>query len=183
MTETSVGADQADVAFVPSGRPVARFVTVLAVTAVLLTALSWSGLMAPHAHVEMTFRRYVGMTRSGVSVLLVRNQGPMRAELAEVASGDPYVRITRTTPATPQRINAGDVVRINVEYSVDCARFARDRSTSHGATEPNVAARVRVQGAVGRGRWINASGGPSGGLCSGGFNLPQPSLPPTPASG
>src|SRR5581483_31255 len=113
-----------EVVFVPSGRPVLRFVSVLGGLAVVLLALSWTGAIAPRVQLRVIRSTFDNPAQSGTVTLTVTNRGPAAAYVGRVTSGNPYVHVAPAGTARVRRIGGGTSERINFSYRFDCAGFA-----------------------------------------------------------
>jgi hypothetical protein len=154
------GPAEAPSVFVPTGRPVARFVAVLGGVAAAFAALWWSGLFA--TRVEMSVSdRFDRQTNSGVAFVTVRNRGPLPARVAppQLASRqgryfEPPVRLIVQAPARQVRLDGGDTTRFTVRFVVDCFGYDRARNTERGVVSASLRPRLRVKGSLGAARSI-----------------------------
>jgi hypothetical protein len=141
--------------FVPVGSPVRRFVGGLAAVAVFFGLVWWSGLVAARVEVTVAEQRFDPVANIGSAAVFMRNEGELRARVENLRFAGAYVSVVgRPSPAGPFTLGPGDFVRVVVEYTVDCARYARDAMTPRGVTSPSLRVRVRVVGAVGAGRSV-----------------------------
>lgn len=155
-----------EVVFVPSGRPVLRFVSVLGGLAVVLLALSWTGALAPRVQLRVIRSTFDNPAQSGTVTLTVTNRGPAAAYVGRVTSGNPYVHVAPAGTARVRRIGGGTSERINFSYRFDCAGFA---------PSPELRIRVYVRGVFGVGRWLTVWSSPEAPMCFSG--RPNPPLP------
>ena len=157
VTPTEVPTD-----FAPSGRPVVRFVAVLMGVAVVFVGMWWSGLFAARVHISVVdgFDR---RTNTGIARVTVQNEGALGARVGPLTlwtwpdsnpSFEPPVRVTGQAPARKVRVDAGDVARFTVRYSVDCEGYDRARNSERGALSPGLRLRLHAQGHLGAGRSI-----------------------------
>lgn len=169
MTDTSAGSD---VAFVPSGRPVARFVTALVAIALVLVAVAWSGLFAPRVRVSVDQGTFDQVTKHGTAVVMIHNLGPASARIDKVRLAGRYVR--STPPRYDRSMKRDARARVAATYSIDCDAYRAD--LPKGATDPALQVRVHVVGAGASGRWVRAESTGSSNFC--GFaGRPSPPLP------
>ena len=143
--------------FVPTGRPVVRFVAVLGGVAVVLVALWWSGLVA--ARVELSV---VGPLRpadqQGVALLTVRNEGPLPVRVAPAAAGaqtgPELLRAARPTvrpgagPAGPRRGRRLDALHRSLRGGLLRLRPGAQHGAGRGQPEP-APPRSRAEGFLG----------------------------------
>lgn len=159
---TDVPTTEAPSVFVPSGRPVLRFVAALVGVAAVFAAVWWSGLFAARVDVSVSdgFDR---RTNTGVAVITVRNEGPLRARVSRPTlwswpdsgqSFEPPVRVT-TQSQGRDRVDGGDTTRFTLRYAVDCEGYDRARNTERGAVSPSLRLRLHAQGRLGSGRSID----------------------------
>lgn len=108
--------------FVPSGRPVRRFVVAQLLLALLFGALWWSGLTAPRLNASTESTTYD--ERNGVVTARVRvfNNAPLTEEVRSVAVGDEpamleSVRVDgRDSAGGARRIAGGGAASMIVEF-------------------------------------------------------------------
>jgi hypothetical protein len=159
---TGVPTTEAPSVFVPSGRPVVRFVAVLAGVAAVFVVLWWSGLFAARVDISVS-AGFDRQTNTGVAVVMVRNEGSLRARVGPLTlwsrpdSGryyEPPVRVTGQAPRREVRVDGGDTTRFTVRYAVDCAEYDRARDSERGAVGPSLRLRLHAEGVVGSGRSI-----------------------------
>ena len=134
-----------DTAFVPRGRPVARFVAVVVLMGAVLAAIWATGAANPR--LELAFDSWEGTVREGRAVLVVRNEGLTDARVHIVDVADAYVRLARDVPEV--ELDGGEVRRFTLHYVVDCPGFQRNTQTPGGATDPGLALVVRTKGPIG----------------------------------
>ncbi|MEA2704760.1 MAG: hypothetical protein QOD63_2705 [Actinomycetota bacterium] len=116
--------------FVPTARPVRRFVVALAVVAGALVALWWSALLAPRLSVHTLPPDEAGSTMR----FELHNDGPSPLDVRGVTFGQPIgydgvevesVLVDGHDVATgPATVAAGQTVGVEVRIAVDCARLA-----------------------------------------------------------
>lgn len=152
---THVDVDRADALFVPSGRPVARFVTGLAVIFVLLGVLAWSGLVAPHVAVHVSANTYSIPARSGEVWAVVENRGPSPAYIGPITSGNRFVHLVSSRGAVGRRVDGGASTRVAFAFKIDCGFASR----------PDLDVRVRVRGVAGLGRSLRVYSAPVDARC------------------
>lgn len=152
---------EAPIGFVPSGRPVLRFVAVLTILTVGFTALWWSGLVA--ARVDLAVGGgFNSRTNRGMAVVTVRNRGPLFAEVSppvasprsDGAAFRPPVRVTGLSHAKAVHLRGGELVRFTVNYAIDCSGYAKAANSERGAVGPVLRLGVHVEGPLGSGRTI-----------------------------
>lgn len=168
---TDVPTTQAPV-FVLSGRPVLRFVAALVGVAAVFAALWWSGLFAARvdASVSNGFDR---RTNTGVAVVTVRNEGPLRARVSRLTlwsrpDAEHYFEAPARVTAQSQgrdRVDGGGTTRFTVRYAVDCEGYDRARNTERGAVSTSLRLRLHAQGVLGSGRSIAHAEIPLVGAC------------------
>jgi hypothetical protein len=145
MTEASTTTTGIDGAFVPKGRPVARFVAAIAVASGVLTVLWWSALCNPR--VDISIRRSDASAARGNAVLSVRNAGPTAVRVQVVDVNDRFVRLTAPSPIVA--VGPRHTERVTVQYVVDCAAYHAAEKTPRGATTPALRLRVRTRAPLG----------------------------------
>ena len=153
---TNAARTQATSAFVPTGRPVIRFVAALSGIAAVFAALWWSGLVAPRLAVTVS-GDFDHRTNTGVATVSVHNQGPLAARVASMELPptpgsdyfEPPVQLMDQPLAQPVHIDGGDTARFNVRYAVDCDGADRARNSERGYVTPRLRIRLRVEGPVG----------------------------------
>jgi hypothetical protein len=116
--------------FVPTARPVRRFVVALAILAVVLVLLWWSAVLAPR--LSAVGRQPVPET--GTLRFDLHNDGPSSFEVRGVSFGPPvgYDGIEAESVLVDGHdvasgaadVPSGASVRVDVRVSVDCARLA-----------------------------------------------------------
>jgi hypothetical protein len=146
-TQASIAAGDA-AAFVPRGHPVARFVGVLAVVAVVLVAIWATGLFAPRVEVSSSTGALNLLTHVGWTEIDVRNQGLLPARVRRVEVVDRYVRTTGQS-LLDVRVRPGRTVHLRVRFAVDCARYEREQAPVLGAIEPRLLLRLHLEGLAG----------------------------------
>ena len=159
---TGVPTAEAPSVFVPSGRPVTRFVVMLASVAAVFALLGWSGLFAARVHISVAdgFDR---QTNTGVAVVTVKNEGPLRMQVGPLTLAsrpdagryyEPPIRVTGQAPREDVRVDGNHTTRFTVRYEVDCTEYDRARNSERGAVSPALRPRLRAQGFLGSGRSI-----------------------------
>jgi len=143
-------------AFAPSGHPVERFVAVLAVVALVLVAMWWSGAVAPRLSVSVS-NRFDPQASTGEALVVVRNRGPLPArvrapravERPEPGGFQQPTRLVDTTPGGEVRLGAGESARFTVTYLVDCAVAEATRTSRQGSVGPDLDLYLPVEGLLG----------------------------------
>lgn len=149
------GTNEPGQLFVPTRRPVVRFVATLAAVAVVLAGLWWSGLFAARVRVNLS-NSFDASSNTGVAVVVVRNQGPFPARvgtlgLATTPGGSyrtPQLRLSGL-PSPQVRLGGGQSARFTVTYTVDCAGAERARNSPGGYVTPDLDVRASVRGPAG----------------------------------
>jgi hypothetical protein len=171
MTDATAATTATDeAAFVPRGRPVARFVAGIAAVALVLGGLWWSAVFNPRLVLEL---EPFDARSTGEAVVRVENHGPTDAWVRAVDVDDPFVRLAAPAPAT--RVVAGTVARITVGYRVDCAAYDAAKRTSRGAPSPSLRLAFEVRALLGPGRRTHVSQGGGGDLATACGESPPPS--------
>jgi hypothetical protein len=156
---------EAPSAFVPSGRPVVRFVVMLASVAAVFAGLGWSGVFAARVHVSVS-DEFDPLTNTGIAVVDVRNEGPLGTRVGPLtlssrrdggSSYEPLVRVTGKAPRREVRLDSDDTMRFTVRYAVECTGYDRARNSERGAVSPSLRLRLHTRGFLGSGRSISAS--------------------------
>lgn len=153
-------------AFVPTGRPVVRFVSVLGALMAVLAAFSWSGAASPHVAVQLVEESFDNPRQSGTVVVVVTNRGPAAAYVDRITSGNRSVHVVASRGAGGRRVSGGAAVRVTFAFTFDCAGFA---------PLPVLDIRVRVRALVGLTRSIFVDSRPEDAMCFAG--RPNPPLP------
>jgi hypothetical protein len=136
----------AEAVFVPTGRPVVRFVAAVAAIAIVC-AVTWGSALF-NARVEVTFQSWQAAP-VGTAVVAVHNQGPTTARVRVRDVNERFVHLT--APVREVRI-AGDATgHLSVHYRVDCAGYERAVDTPAGATSPSLRLVVVAAGPLGGG--------------------------------
>jgi hypothetical protein len=141
--------------FVPTGRPVARFVAGLAALSAVFALLWWTGLFNARLEVSVTNGSFQRDTGTGQAEARIHNPAPLTATVRRVDQSGPWVHVT-AEPTDEVRLRGGATTTITVRYTVDCAGYDRAFRTPAGTTGPDLALRLRVHGPLGGQRWLQA---------------------------
>jgi hypothetical protein len=154
---SDVPVPEAPPVFVPTGRPVVRFVVALTGVAAVFGALWWCGLFAARVEVSVSSRFDPGTDR-GTAIVTVRNEAPLPARVLPPRQAprhgafEPPVRLSVHAPARQVRVDGGDSANFTIRYWVDCSGYDRARHTERGAVSPSLRLRLDVKGPVGAAR-------------------------------
>jgi hypothetical protein len=89
---------QTDLAvYLPTGRPVARFVIAQVVVAVLLGALWWTGLAAPRLSLRESDGSYNTVSGRTTATVQLRNLSPLAVEVRRASLGDGRLTLDSVT--------------------------------------------------------------------------------------
>jgi hypothetical protein len=142
MTDTTAQADTT--VFVPKGRPVARFVAVVAALSVALGLIWATGVFSPRVDFDI---EQLQVGSPGRAAIRVHNAGMTAARVQAVDVDDPYVHLAAPSPTVLVAAHAD--ARIAIRFVVDCASYQADARTASGATGPSLRLRLRVRGPAG----------------------------------
>src|SRR4051812_8806048 len=116
-------SDVDQLVFVPRGRPVLRFVSVLTGIAIVATAVWWAGLAA--ARVDLSIdSRFDAASNSGAALVTMHNRAPLEAWVSEVgvapdSHGRSYVRLIARDRDGVLHLRGGTRQRVTITYTVD----------------------------------------------------------------
>lgn len=146
MTQPSAGTAPV---FVPTGRPVVRFVAWLAALSAVFALLWWTGMFSARLGVSTSRGSFQRDTNTGQAEVEIHNRAVLAATISRVEQAGPWLHVTAWEPAGELRQRGGATTTVTVHYTVDCAGYHRATLTRAGTTGPDLVLGLRVAGYLG----------------------------------